>query len=256
MKRASTKAGLFVLLAIQATAAFATLYDRGGGLIYDDILNVTWLQDATYSRTLDTGADGRLTWANASEWVAELTYYDSVRKVVWSDWRLPHVLPINGVALKRDYGWNGTSEVGYDITSPGNELPHLYYVSLGNFASGDIQPIQNVGPFLNMPTSWRWGDWFWTETQYPYTATLSLYYFDSISGMQNVSDATNAHFAWALRDGDVAAVPEPTGPLMLTTGLIHLACFGLKRLAKRGQRGRILALIRTGGLSTTAPSAT
>ncbi len=29
-------------------AAQATLIDRGSGLIYDDELNITWLQDANY----------------------------------------------------------------------------------------------------------------------------------------------------------------------------------------------------------------
>ncbi|MCP4407494.1 MAG: DUF1566 domain-containing protein, partial [Gammaproteobacteria bacterium] len=29
----------------------ATLIDRGGGLIYDDVLNITWLQDANYAET-------------------------------------------------------------------------------------------------------------------------------------------------------------------------------------------------------------
>lgn len=41
--------------------ANATLYDRGGGLIYDDVLNITWLQDANY-------ADGKMTWADADAW--------------------------------------------------------------------------------------------------------------------------------------------------------------------------------------------
>ena len=29
--------------------AQAMLWDRGGGLIYDDVLKVTWLQDANYA---------------------------------------------------------------------------------------------------------------------------------------------------------------------------------------------------------------
>ncbi|MDZ7752733.1 MAG: hypothetical protein U5S82_13950 [Gammaproteobacteria bacterium] len=30
-------------------AASATLFDRGRGLIYDDVLDITWLQDANYA---------------------------------------------------------------------------------------------------------------------------------------------------------------------------------------------------------------
>ena len=35
-----------LLLSFNATAA---LYDRGNGLIYDDVLDITWLQDANYA---------------------------------------------------------------------------------------------------------------------------------------------------------------------------------------------------------------
>ncbi|EGK72256.1 hypothetical protein METUNv1_01372 [Methyloversatilis universalis FAM5] len=31
--------------------AQAPLHDRGGGLVYDDVLDVTWLADANYART-------------------------------------------------------------------------------------------------------------------------------------------------------------------------------------------------------------
>ena len=34
-----------------AGSANAALWDRGGGLVYDDVLNVTWLQDANYANT-------------------------------------------------------------------------------------------------------------------------------------------------------------------------------------------------------------
>jgi len=45
-------------------AAQATLIDRGGGLIYDDVLNITWLQDANYAMTSGYDADGRMNWAD------------------------------------------------------------------------------------------------------------------------------------------------------------------------------------------------
>ena len=46
--------------------AQAALHDRGGGLLYDDILGVTWLQDANYAKTSGYDADGRMNWANAN----------------------------------------------------------------------------------------------------------------------------------------------------------------------------------------------
>lgn len=41
--------------------ANATLYERGGGLIYDDFLAITWLQDANYAQTSGYDSDGKMT---------------------------------------------------------------------------------------------------------------------------------------------------------------------------------------------------
>ena len=83
-----TAAGLLL-----SGAAQATLWDRGGGLIYDDVLNITWLKDANYAQTSGYDADGRMNWSAANAWAAGLSYFDSVRNVTWTDWRLPTVNP-------------------------------------------------------------------------------------------------------------------------------------------------------------------
>ncbi len=57
--------------------AQATLLDRGGGLIYDDVLNITWLQDSNYAQTSGFDADGRMNWSDANTWAAGLSYFDS-----------------------------------------------------------------------------------------------------------------------------------------------------------------------------------
>ena len=58
-KPALTRATLILLAGISLSgAAQAALFDRGGGLIYDDVLNVTWLQDANYAKTSGYDADG------------------------------------------------------------------------------------------------------------------------------------------------------------------------------------------------------
>jgi len=88
--------GLGLILAFGLSgAAQATLIDRGGGLIYDDVLNITWLRDANYAATQFTNsggsegdADGLMTWDAATAWADGLSYYDSVRDVTYTDWRL------------------------------------------------------------------------------------------------------------------------------------------------------------------------
>jgi hypothetical protein len=58
-------AGLLLAAGLSG-AAQAALVDRGGGLIYDTDLNVTWLQDANYAQTSGYDADGRMTWGDAT----------------------------------------------------------------------------------------------------------------------------------------------------------------------------------------------
>lgn len=63
----------------------AALLDRGGGLIYDNDLDITWLQYANY-------AGQTMSWDEASLWTADLTYQG------YDDWRLPYADMCNGSA--------------------------------------------------------------------------------------------------------------------------------------------------------------
>ncbi|MBL8488869.1 MAG: DUF1566 domain-containing protein [Rhodocyclaceae bacterium] len=61
----------------------AALWNRGGGLIYDDTLHVTWLSDADFAKTSGFDADGKLNWYDARAWADGLVFRG------YSDWRLP-----------------------------------------------------------------------------------------------------------------------------------------------------------------------
>ena len=60
------KVVLFLIMAILSFGIVgmvnAALIDRGGGLIYDDVLDITWLQDANYAQTSGYDADGFMNW--------------------------------------------------------------------------------------------------------------------------------------------------------------------------------------------------
>lgn len=60
-------AGVF---ALSVGTAQAALIDRSGGMLYDDVLNITWLQDANYAKTSGYDADGKSSWAAANTWAA------------------------------------------------------------------------------------------------------------------------------------------------------------------------------------------
>lgn len=216
-------------------AAQAELHDRGGGLLYDDVLNVTWLGDANYAKTSNYDADGRMTWNAAKTWATNLSYYDSVRKVTYDDWRLASNTPVGA-------DWNyrnsnaGTTDAGYNITSPHSELSYMYYVNLGfkgyYSPTGMRQP--DFGIFGNGLTGGERDDlgpngvidnlqpWvYWSGAAYKEPGDPASYAsgFNAGYGYQGYWGQNNEFHAWAVRPGDVAAVPEPEAYTLLLAGL-------------------------------------
>lgn len=143
-------------------AAQATLIDRGSGLIYDNVLNITWLQDVKYAKTSGYDADGWMSWEDSNAWVANLTYGG------YSDWRLPTISPI-GTSFNYNTSFDGTTDVGYGNTSPHSELAFMFYVNLHNlalYAPNSADPggpffqsgygLVNTGPFINFSSGQYW----------------------------------------------------------------------------------------------------
>jgi hypothetical protein len=218
--------------------ANAELLDRGGGLIYDTLLNVTWLQDANYVSTsgYDTslyGSNywGQLTWQDAQKWAASLSYYDAIRNVTWSDWRLPNMLPINPPTYDLTWNYDGSSDLGFNILSSNTEFSYLYYVTLGNLGATSpegVRPqpgwsLQNTGPFDNIRIS------YWSGSELGESEKIG--YFSIFNGEQlseDISQATTYKYAWAVRDGDVTAVPIPNTIILLIAGLSYI--FGNRKV--------------------------
>lgn len=94
----------------------ANLIDRGNGLIYDNDLNITWLQDANLS-----GAT--MTWLAATSWADTLMYQG------FDDWRLPV---------------SDSSCTGNSCT--GSEMGHIYYNEAITSDSSGL--FQNVKPSM------------------------------------------------------------------------------------------------------------
>lgn len=151
-------AATFLAACAATGSAQAALLDRGGGLIYDDVLNVTWLQDANYARTIGYDADGLMSAGAARNFIHDALYtygyYDSVRDVTYKDWRLPSISPRSGLTSAAlppnlseydsnhepppiDQVWqasprfDGQADTGFNIRSQLSELAYMYYVNLG-----------------------------------------------------------------------------------------------------------------------------
>ena len=190
-----------VLMLAGMSASQAALIDRGGGLIYDDVLNVTWLQDASYAETSGYAEYGNLSWNEAVNWASNLSYYDSVRGVTYDDWRLPSTV-------------NDPSSLGYDTTGLSSELSYMYFINLGyapEYSHDRYAPApssSNYNPFINLSTRAYWSG---TLSDRGDRAWLVHYHF----GSQETNSLYDGLKVWALRDGDVAgmisnpSVPEP-----------------------------------------------
>ena len=242
-----------IVSTISASALFAgsqapvdaALFDRGGGLIYDDVLDITWLQDANYAQTSGFDADGRMTWVQANDWANGLTYYDSVRDVTYDDWRLPTVRPIDGVSFEILRSSDATTDRGYAPTTtdgtdggwrdvngdPVSEMGHMYYVSLANLGGCDPSlpyctpqagsGLVNSGPFSNIQ------DLYWTNVQQDFSLA---WYFQFRDGFKSLTVKDPGLYGWAVREGDVSIVPIPATVWLFGSGLIGL--IGIARRKK------------------------
>jgi hypothetical protein len=179
-----------------AGAAQAALHDRGGGLIYDEAQNITWLQDANYAQTV-------MNWDEAMSWAANLSYADPVRNVSYDDWRLP-------TALNAD----GSGPCGDTYGCDSSEMGHLFFIT-GGLTAG--QPITAspmlTGYFTNMQ-SWM----YWSGTE---AGQDNAWLFHTLHGYQNAPVKWTDAYAWAVRTGDVAPpIPEPETYALVLAGLL------------------------------------
>lgn len=240
---------LAVVAAIGLTAsASAELIDRGSGLIYDTVLNVTWLQDANYAKTSGYNATGGMIYKEAQAWAANLRYHDTVRGTTLTGWRLPKTGPINGVSFDLlaagldGFGmYNGGSDIGWWMSAPGsayagaitNEMAHLHYHTLGNRgtcgAPGELNsnvcsadspnPLDigfGYGGTAYVPNHGPFinlGNALYWGGDLPTPRTIytdrDAFAFNFSIGLQHAYSNKTTTLVWVVRDGDVTA-PNPT----------------------------------------------
>lgn len=228
-----TYSAMLLVAGLSATAPTqAALHDRGGGLIYDDVSDVTWQKNANLLNTnpfgriygLDYGPDsfgnptsiiyagGTADLGGALAWIAAM---NAANYLGYSDWRLPSALNLDG---------SGPCGPSNCVNS---EIGQLFYGELGGTAG---QPILNsTDPDLSLFENIQ-SNRYWTSTDWGSNGLQ--WYFDMNNGIQwGVTKFTGTLSVWAVRSGDVAAVPEPQTYAMLLAGL---GLVGM--MARRGRR--------------------
>jgi hypothetical protein len=186
-------AALTVLL--MTAGAQAALIDRGEGFIYDDVLDVTWAQNANIN-----GAD---IWANQVAWAAGYSQAHSVYGT-FDDWRLPTTVQPDPTC---DQQFPGGVSVGINCT--GSEMGHLFNVD--NISDG------TPGLFGDIQ-----GDFYWSGTVYAPDSACCAWVLRFSDGFQDAGVKELEYYALAVRDGDIAAqsvVPIPAAAWLFASAL-------------------------------------
>ena len=232
----------FLASAATTGTAQAALVDRGNGLLYDNVLNLTWLQDANYAKTSGFSATGQMDRVTATAWAANLNYNGL------TGWRLATNTPVNGNSFNTNFSYDGITDVGYNITSPKSELAYMYYVNLGlkGLYSPAGSPQSDFGIFGNGTTNGMDLNSF-GQNNVGLVKNLQASGYVYLSGAEGVSPGILGFgpydgiqtfyrdgnlFAWAVHPGDVSSVPVPGAVWLFGSGLLGLLGFIKRRNIK------------------------
>ena len=203
LMKAVAASALTALGLVASSGAQAALVSRlGGKAFYDNVADLTWLQDANFAKTSGFIGDGALIWNDANFWAGSL----NIGGV--TGWRLP------GGPMAS--GFNQTaSEMGNLFH---NVLGGVAFTSIGTNHNANYDLFSNVQPFA-----------YWSGVEFD---SSRAWVFAFGNGFQVNLAKTGRTLAWAVHTGDVGAVPLPGALLLMGPAMLGL--LGLGRSQRRG----------------------
>jgi hypothetical protein len=165
--------------------------------IYDTVANsgIHTLTSADF-----TTGSGTMDWWGTKAWIGylNLTSYHGYSN--WA-WALPTTVP---------------ATAGYSQT--GSQMGELFYNELGGVAGAPITATHNANYYLftNVQSSA-----YWSGSEYASNPNYA-WFFGTSNGFQTNFFKTTQFYAWAVRPGDVSAVPVPAAFWLFGSGLMGL----------------------------------
>jgi len=213
-------AALFTVITVSAHASLVgRLPLTPGGTdfqaAYDDVLDITWLTDASLS--------GSWEWANQVGFARGL---DTANYLGFDGWRLASM----SVAMGLPRGTtNGTFSLvdcssATEVACRDNELGYMYYYNLASVTGPDKTGTHTIGDVTLTDVQ----SFYWSGTEFN---LLNAWYFNFLTGIQiNPGGKNGGQYGWFVRSGDVSSVPLPAAVWLFGSGLIGL--IGIARRKK------------------------
>ncbi len=231
-----------VLAISLSTGAQASLVARTGGMVYDTVNNITWAADANLFQTQAASnanlvseiiaANGGVihdtpnTYDNGTYTLTTADFDTTTGAMTWwgaQAWA-------NNLTLGGVTGWSLPStpveSFGYNVTS--SQMGDLFYNQLGVSADNSIATSTN--PNYNLFTNVQ-SFVYWSGSEYAPNPD-GAWDFTTLNGYQSSHLKGSQLYAWAVRPGDVAAVPVPGAFWLFGSAMVGL--MGLKRRGSIG----------------------
>ena len=164
-----SRLALAAALSVATLSAQAALVARPGGMVYDTVQNITWLQN--------WNTNGRMDWTTANNWANNLVYGG------FDDWRLPTANTTASSNCSANFNPGGgfpQQYFGYNCT--GSEMGHMFYTEFGATAGNSIltgSNAANLALFTNVQS-----DLYWSGTEYAPNPGAA-WYFSTVNGGQD-----------------------------------------------------------------------